>query len=89
MAANAVIRGDSADWDDETMGQLLYAIARDSEVGLLANSLSERQLDLLCAYSLRTDKRDGKWQLAEQLGKHQLTSQRERLLLELAVDADG
>jgi len=32
MAANAVLRADCDDWDEETKRMLLYAIARDNEV---------------------------------------------------------
>lgn len=87
-AANAVLRADCAEWDEETKGLLLYAIARDNEVGLLADSLTKKQVDLLSAYSLRTDEADGKWQLAEQVRRFRLDPERERVLLTYTQDAD-
>jgi hypothetical protein len=88
IAANAVLRADSGDWDDETKELLLYSIARDNEVELLAENLVEKQVNLLASYSLNSNERDAKWELAEQMRRFPLTAERERLLLAYAQDAD-
>jgi hypothetical protein len=75
-------------WNDHTKQLLIYTIARDNEVGRICDELSEEQLMVLAATSMSSEERDAKWQLAEQSGKHPPTNQKEKLLLELAVDAD-
>src|SRR5579871_2558952 len=87
-AANTVIGSASDEWDDETKQWLLYAVARDNEIGLLAGSLTEKQVDLLAKYSLKTDERDGKWLLAEQMRRFRLEPERELVLLAYAQDAE-
>jgi hypothetical protein len=88
LAANAVLGTDCSRWDEETYELLLYAIARDNEVELLAENLVERQVNLLAAYSMKTEERDAKWQLAVQMLRFPLIPERERLLLAYAQDAD-
>ena len=87
-AANAVINGSCDDWDDETKQWLLYAIARDNEIRLLASNLTEKQVDLLATYSLKTNERDGKWQLAQQMRRFRLNPERERVLFAYEQDAE-
>jgi len=87
-SVRAVLRTEIEGWNDLTKQLLIYAIARDNEVGLICDELTEEQLMVLSAASMSSDERDAKWQFAEHLGKHPLTNQREKLLLELAVDAD-
>ena len=87
-SVRAVLHIDTEGWNDHTKQLLIYAIARDNEVGLICDELSEEQLMVLAAASISSGERDAKWQLAELLGKHPLTNQTEKLLLELAVDGD-
>jgi hypothetical protein len=87
-AANAVIGSTCDEWDEATKQWLLYAVARDNETGVLAGSLTEMQVDLLAEYSLKTDERDGKWQLAEQMRRFRLKPEREPVLLAYAQDAE-
>jgi hypothetical protein len=87
-AANAVLTSDCDEWDEETKYWLLYAIARENEVGLLARSLAEKQVNLLAVYSLKTRESDAKWQLAEQMRRFRLTPEGEQVLLRYAQDAE-
>jgi hypothetical protein len=87
-AANAVLASDCDEWDEQTKHWLLYAVARDNEVGLLARSLAEKQVNLLAAYSLKTHESDAKWQLAEQMRRLRLTPEGEQVLLKYAQDAE-
>jgi hypothetical protein len=53
---------------------------------VLAESLSESQVDALASAVLESDEPDAKWQVAEQIGKYPMTSARKTILFALALD---
>lgn len=61
-------------------------IARDNESEVLAESLSESQVDALASALLESDEPDAKWQVAGQIGKYPMTSARKTILFALALD---
>jgi HEAT repeat protein len=75
-------------WDEETRELLIYTIARDNEVELVADLLSESQLLSLADASISSGEPDAKWQLAVRLGKLTLAAEPERILLAFVVDAN-
>jgi len=70
------------DWSDDTTQMLLYAIARDNEMEELAEMLVEypEKLVFLAERALASEERNATWQLANELGKLEL-SQAEPVLL--------
>ena len=54
-------------WSDDEKERLLYIIARDNEMEILAEKLSENALIVLANESLKIGHKDDKWQLAVQL----------------------
>ncbi len=87
-SVSAVLRTGVEGWNDETKQLLIYVIARDNEDEVISDELTEEQLLVLGSAPISSNEKDAKWQLAKQLGKHPLTDQREKLLLDLASDAD-
>jgi len=87
-AAKSVLGTDCERWDNETKELLLYSIARDNEVELLAGTLTEEGVNVLGLHSLTTDERDAKWQLAEQMRRFPLTIERERILIAYSQDIE-
>jgi hypothetical protein len=85
-AANDLLRSGPSEWDSEARNLLLYTIARDNESELLAESLSESQVDALASAVLESDEPDAKWQVAEQIGKYPMTRARKTILFALALD---
>lgn len=74
-------------WSDAEAQAVLYSIARDNELQLLAREVRERHPELippLARAALQVGERDDRWQLAVELG--QLGAESEPLLLEMAGD---
>lgn len=87
-AAMDLLRSSPCEWDSELKDILLYAIARDNEAELISDNLSYSQVDALMPRALICDESDAKWQIAEQLGKYQLTPERKNFLYSLASDTN-
>jgi HEAT repeats len=87
-AVESTLKTSSSEWDAEIRGWLIYAIARDNEVEILAGRLAELQIYDLIPDLLKSDEWHAKWQLAKQLGKHSFTPECETALVALAHDAD-
>jgi HEAT repeats len=78
-------------WTTEMTHLLLYALARDTDTGYLARVLAKNPENLLCLaeHGVTGAERDAKYQLAAELGRLDLLSQRtEALLLRFAHDDD-
>lgn len=90
-AVTDYIRGSQVEeWDNDVADLLLYAIARDNECELIANTLRDcpEKVYRLAAAAVQSNERDAKWQLAEQLIPCPDREAAERLLLTFAADAD-
>jgi hypothetical protein len=90
-AAIAFLASSPDEWDEEDIGDLLYAIARDNEIEYLAREVA-KSIDTLLKLSelaIGSPERDAKWQLAAQLGDLSSRKQEaEVLLLKLVDDQD-
>jgi len=87
-AVTGVLETSETAWDEETKELLIYAVARDNEVGLLAERLTASQLSTLAAASIESNESDAKWQFADKLSKSSPTEERESLLLSFGNDAN-
>jgi hypothetical protein len=85
-AAVDLLQSDSSTWDTEAKKLLLYAIARDNEGEVLADSLSASQVDTLAYSLLDSDEPDAKWQIGERLARLPFSSARQSVLSLLATD---
>lgn len=77
------------DWRDEDIADLLYAIARDNEMELLAEEIGKDETTLLAlsSHALTSRESDAKWQLEVQLGNVlDNTKEAEAILLKLVRD---
>ena len=80
-----------AAWTGETIGDLLYAIARDNECELIieAAARSPEQLLALADAALEKGEPDARWQIASRLGEATIgTAEVEARLLRFADDPD-
>ncbi|MDQ2751920.1 MAG: hypothetical protein M3R72_02745 [Bacteroidota bacterium] len=59
----------SNQWNNKEKERLLYIIARDNEMEILANTLSEQDLAILAKYSIKNGHINDKWQLAVNIYK--------------------
>lgn len=77
-------------WDNETIKELLYIVARDNECERLSNIVGQHQqaLKLLTTSVIHHGPGDAKWQLAVQLKKLNDLSFAEQLLEKLVQDND-
>jgi hypothetical protein len=87
-SVRAVLRTPVEVWCDDTKQLLIYATARDNEVELISEELSDEQLLVLAAASINSDEDEAKWQFAEQLGRRPRADKAEKLLLAFALDPD-
>ncbi len=81
---------DFAQWDDDSIGEILYIVARDNETETLAEdiSLSEPLLLFLAQKALHYGEKDAKWQLAVRLPICKDRDAAETLLLSFVRDSD-
>ncbi len=85
LAALPLLRGEASLNDEETQ-LLLYAMARDNEVELLADEVPDQKLVKLAQAALVSSENDAKWQLTYRLVKLPFNSEIENLLLAFASD---
>jgi len=85
-AANDVLNLRWEEWTPDQQKDLIFAIARDNEIELLAESLTREQVFALIPELLRSQEWEAKWQLAVRIGKLPYTERSEQLLLALAND---
>ena len=87
-AAECVLALDTTNWRPETTLQMLYVIARDNEIEVIADWVSRLPAILrhLAEAAIAHGERDVKWQIAKQLGRCEEFPGRESLLLDLVAD---
>lgn len=85
-----IIGTDCLQWSKDTIEDILYILARDWEMGILARNIAKNEalLVFLAEQALSSGEGDAKWQLAAHLPSCSDMSTAERLLLEFVRDDD-